>query len=74
MACLEELGMSVAGLRVGLRSKENSGDWRMGHELQQCLLLQLLPLKRGVGQGKDRGPVVKFPVLKLFQTGHGEGI
>ena len=46
----------------------------MGHEPYQCLLLQLLPLKGGVGQGKERGPVAKFPVLKLFRTGYGEEI
>ena len=40
----------------------------MGHEPEQCLLLQLLPLKGG---GKEWGPAVKFPVLKLFGTGAG---
>ena len=38
----------------------------MGHEPEQCLLLQLLPIKGG-------GPVVKFPVLKFFKMGYGEG-
>ena len=45
----------------------------MGHESEQCLLLQLLPIKGGVAQGKEQGPEVKFPVLKLFGTGYGEG-
>ena len=46
----------------------------MGHEPQQCLLLQLLPIMGGVEQGKERGPAVKFPALKLFRTRYGEGI
>ena len=46
----------------------------MGYEPQQCLLLQLLPMKGGVEQRKEWGPVVKFPVLKLFRTGYMEGI
>ena len=45
----------------------------MGHELKQCLLLQLLPTKGGMGQGKERGPEVKFPVLNLFGPGYWEG-
>ena len=36
----------------------------MRHEPKQCLLLQLLPLKGGVEQGKERGPSGKFPALK----------
>ena len=39
----------------------------MGHELKQCLLLQLLPKKGGVGQGKEQGPAVKFPIFKVVQ-------
>ena len=46
----------------------------MGHEPKLCLLLQLLPIKGGVEQGKEWGLAVKFPVLKLFRTGYGEGI
>ena len=38
------------------------------------LLLQLLPLKGGVEQGKEWAPAVKFPDLKLFRIGYGEGI
>ena len=38
-----------------------------------CLLLQLLPIKGGVGQGKEWGPAVKFPVSKLFGTRYMEG-
>ena len=45
----------------------------MGHEPQQSLLLQLLPIKGGVGQGKEWGPAGKLPVLKLFGP-HREGI
>ena len=48
------------------------GEWAMN--LNKCLLLQLLPLKGGVGQGKEQGPAVKFPVLKLFRTGYREGV
>ena len=44
----------------------------MGREPKQCFLLQLPPLKGGVGQGKEQGPALKFPVLKLF-TGYGRG-
>ena len=73
MAVSEELGMSVTGSRVGLCSKENWRDLRMEHELQQCLLLQLLPLKGGVEQGKEQGPAVKFPVLKFYGLGMGRG-
>ena len=40
----------------------------MGHEPEQCLLLQLLQVKEGV----ERGPLVKFPVLKLFGEGSRE--
>ena len=43
----------------------------MGHEPEQCLLPQLLPLKGAMDQGKQWGPVVKFPVLKLFRTSTG---
>ena len=46
----------------------------MRHELEQYLLPQLLPAKGRVEQGKKWGPVVKFPVLKLFRTGCGEEI
>ena len=46
----------------------------MGNEPKQCLLIQLLPIKGGVEQRKERGPVVKFPVLKLYRTRHREGI
>ena len=46
----------------------------MGHEPKLCLLLQLLPIKGGVEQGKEWGLAVKFPVLKLFRTGYGVGI
>ena len=46
----------------------------MGHEPKQCLLLQPLPIKGGVGQGKEWGSAVKFPVLKLFGTRYVEGI
>ena len=45
----------------------------MGHEPKLCLLLQLLPIKGGVEQGKERGPAVKFPVIKLFGSGMGRG-
>ena len=45
----------------------------MGHEPKQCLLLQLLPIKGGVGQGKEWGPARKFPVLKLLRTRYMEG-
>ena len=45
----------------------------MGHEHEQCLLLQLLPIKGGVEQGKEGGPAVKFPILKFFRTGYREG-
>ena len=45
----------------------------MAHESEHCLLLQLLPLKGGVEQGKERAPAVKFPVLKLLRIGCGEG-
>ena len=45
----------------------------MGHEPKLCLLLQLLPIKGGVKQGKERGPAVKFPVLKLFGPGIQRG-
>ena len=40
----------------------------MGHEPKQCLLLQLLPLKGAVEQGKEQDPAMRFPVL------FGEGI
>ena len=40
----------------------------MRHELEQCLLSQVLPAKGRVEQGKEWGPVVKFPVLKLSET------
>ena len=40
----------------------------MRHELEQYLLPQLLPAKGRVEQGKKWGPVVKFPVLKLFRA------
>ena len=46
----------------------------MGHKPEQCLLLQLLPIKGGVGQGKELGPAVKFPVLKFLGIGFMEGI
>ena len=36
----------------------------MRHKPKQCLLLQLLPLKGGVEQGKEQGPAGKFPALK----------
>ena len=45
----------------------------MGHEPKQCLLLQLLPIKGGVEQGKEQGPAVKFPVLKFYGLGMGRG-
>ena len=45
----------------------------MGHEHEQCLLLQLLPIKGGVEQGKERGPAVKFLVFKFFRMGYREG-
>ena len=41
----------------------------MGHEPEQCLLLQLPQVKGGVEQGKEQGPLVKFLVLKLFGEG-----
>ena len=46
----------------------------MEHEPEQCLLLQLLPIKGGVGQGKEWGPAVKFPVLKFLGIGFVKGI
>ena len=46
---------------------------RMGHEPQQCLLLQLLPLKEQAEQGKEHSPAAKLPVLKLFRPGVGRG-
>ena len=45
----------------------------MGHEPKQCLLLQLLPVKGGVEQGKEQGPAVKFPVLRLFRPAMERG-
>ena len=45
----------------------------MGLEPKQCLLLQLLPIKGGEKQGKEWGPAVKFPVLKLFGPGIERG-
>ena len=45
----------------------------MAHESEHCLLLQLLPLKGGVEQGKERAPAVKFPVLKFYGLGMGRG-
>ena len=45
----------------------------MRHEPEQCLLLQLLPIKGGVEQGKEGGPAVKFLVFKFFRTGYREG-
>ena len=41
----------------------------MGHEPQQCLLLQLLPIQGGVEQGKARGPAVKFPACSGLDMG-----
>ena len=46
----------------------------MGHEPEQCILLRLLTIKRGVELGKEQGPAVKFPVLKLFQAWYREEI
>ena len=45
----------------------------MEHEPEQCLLLQLLPIMGGVGQGKEWGPAVKFPV-KFLGIGFVKGI
>ena len=45
----------------------------MGHEWEQCLLLQLLPINGRVGKGMEQGPAVKFPVLKLSGTRYGRG-
>ena len=46
----------------------------MGREPEQSFLLQLLPVKGRWGrQGKERGPAVKLPILKLFRLGSGRG-
>ena len=45
----------------------------MGHELKQCLLPQLLPLKERVERRKEWSPAVKFPVSKVFGTGYWGG-
>ena len=42
----------------------------MGREPQQGLRLQLLPIQGGEEPGKEGGPAVKFPALKLFRTGY----
>ena len=46
----------------------------MGHEPEQCLLLQLLPMKERVGQGKEWAAAVKSPVFKLFGIRYMQGI
>ena len=35
----------------------------MGHEPEQCLLLQLLPIKGAVEQGEEQDLAMRFPVL-----------
>ena len=46
----------------------------MGLEPKQCLLLQLLPIKGGVEQGKERGPAVKISCFKVVWDWYGEWI
>ena len=46
----------------------------MGHEPEQCLLLQLRLVKGGEEQAKEWGPAVKFPALKLWDLVWGGGL
>ena len=45
----------------------------MGHEPKQCLLLQLLPLKGVVEQGKEQDPAMRFPLGRGSRDPQGRG-